>query len=113
MTETDGTPMSKTITDSDITAVTRRFAQAALQLHRLALTADEIQHLPSPVAHREQTSKRGAQDPTATTALDERREAVAAALADVGRAAQTLTNVNMPALVATLTAALNQWDGRR
>lgn len=113
MTETDGTPMPKAITQSDITAVTRRFARAALELHRLALTADEIQHLPSPVAHREQTSKRGAQDPTATTALDDRRAAVAEALATVGTATRTLTNVDLTALAATLTAALNQWDGRR
>lgn len=93
-------------------STTERLARAALELHRLALTAAEVQHLPSPMAHREQTSKRGAQDPTATTALDERREAVAAQLARTMERVRDDYVENIAAEAENLRSALNQWDGR-
>lgn len=90
---------------------TERLARAALELHRLAMTAAEVQHLPSPLAHREQTSKRGAQDPTATTALDEHRVTVADAVTELDGVVRLLTE-DVRAASARITAALNQWDGR-
>jgi hypothetical protein len=108
-----GTDMPRTVTQRVATTPTERLAYAALELHRLAKTAAEIQHLPSPVAKREQTSKRGAQDPTATTALDEKRAAVADALANVSRDAAATLAVDIETMCATLTAALDAWDGRR
>lgn len=105
--------MPETITPRITSPATERLARAALDLHRLALAAAEIRHLPSPTARREQTSKRGAQDPTATTALDDRRAAVADALDDVNEAVTLLmVGEEFGWLFATLTTALNRWDDR-
>lgn len=99
--------MPQTITPT----ATERLARAALELHRLALTASEIRHLPSPATPREKNSK-GAADPTAGTALDDRREYVAETLT---RIMERVTNdyvENIATDAETLRYALDQWDGK-
>lgn len=96
-----------------ITTPTERLARAALELHRIALAAAEIRHLPSPATPREKNTK-GAADPTANTAMDPRRAAVGKALDDVnGAVALLLVGNEFGGLFATLAGALNAWDGRR
>lgn len=92
-------------------ATTERLVREALELHRLALTASEIRHLPSPATARERNAK-GAADPTAGTALDERRAAVATALDNVsGQAHAMLADVRNSA--TALRTALDRWDSRK
>lgn len=100
------------MTQSKDTMPTARLARAALELHRLALAASEIQHLPSPTARREKTSKWCAQDPTATTVLDDKRVAVAERYAAISQYADAATGT-MSTYITMLTSALNAWDGRR
>lgn len=80
--------------------LTERAVRTALALHRVALAAKEVQHLPSPATPCERNAK-GAADPTAGIVLDPRRVAVADALRDAERAAERLTS------------ALDAWDGRK
>jgi len=90
---------------------TESLVRAALELHRLALTAAEIRHLPSPVTPREKNAK-GASDPTAGTALDPRREAVAVEYAGaMDAAAELIDKLREP--LSALRDALDAWDGRK
>jgi hypothetical protein len=91
---------------------TARLARAALELHRLALAASEIQHLPSPTARREKTSKWAANDPTATTVLDDKRAYVATRLAAVDIDARALLSDQLLGMVNGLREALDAWDAR-
>jgi len=93
------------------TAVTERLARAALDLHRLMIAAEEIRYLQSPASPREKTAK-GADDPTASTALDPRRIAVAEGLEAAQEMASRLT-AEIRAHVENLGAALDTWDGRK
>ena len=104
--------MPKTITSGSGhcpgAAATRALAELALELHRAALTAEELQHAASRRAPRE-TNGRGAQDPTATAVLDPRRQAVAAALAETARRAGSLAS-EVGAVLSLLSEAVDQWD---
>lgn len=90
---------------------TESLVRAALELHRLALTASEIRHLPSPLTPREKNAK-GAADPTAGTALDDRRAAVATALDAVTHDAELLLGVELAAMRKLLTESLDRWDSK-
>ncbi|GAA2609776.1 hypothetical protein SMC26_39555 [Actinomadura fulvescens] len=98
-----------TTTTKTVTA-TETLAREVLELHRLARAASEIRDLPSPATPREKNAK-GAPDPTAGTALDPRRIAVADAHDGALESAEYMTK-RVCALSAQLRATLDQWDGR-
>ena len=104
--------MTNTITSGSghgpTVAITERLARAALELHRLALAAAEVEHLPSPRAPRERTST-GASDPTLSTVLDTRRQAVSRVLAEIGGQVAALDQ-EVRTVHAQVADVLERWD---
>jgi len=95
-----------------VSPATERLARAALTLHRLALAAAEVQHLPSPATPVERNAK-GVSDPTPSAAMDPRREAVRDAFNLIAGYSAGEVADQVEDLANTLAMALDQWDGKR
>jgi len=89
--------------------VTKRLLKEALDLYSLAKVAAEIRNLPSPRSGVERNAK-GAPDPTASTALDPRRQEVADALDEAEREAERLA-AEISCLRERLESAVKNWGG--
>lgn len=96
--------------NDQLTELTSSLARAALNLHSLALAAEDVQALKSPATTAHHAD--GISRPTEDAALCPRRAAV---VATANRTAQHLPGIlaRLSADVSQLTRALDEWEGRR